>query len=140
MTGIKPTNWTYLEREFNQAWIGVERSFAHAIIELNYVSLKQVYQLMTRSQQPNYFDYRLQLRAGASLYTCTLSRSKSFILRPEQPRITINDQFPEAGFVVRYFNGIETQVSILPDLVEGPHDITPTVLSIFDQLLEHTID
>ena len=124
-----------IERAFRESWSYVEMFYAGQIIVRGVSFLIPLYRTV--------FVWRLmgydqKLRAGLSMDSLILSRSKVHGLRPDQAALQIYVA-EEAKFTVKYHNGASTMTSSV-DGTDSDLVIADELQSLIDRLVEQPID
>ena len=114
-----------LKGEFLASWDKMEEFYGKWMRE--YMDVDPVRELMATLREKGYDE---QLRAGQSLSTLILSRSRRHGMRPEQKFVAIS--FPDEGMVVQDLAGNE--------VAYGEVEVVPELLRLLDELVEEEID
>jgi hypothetical protein len=119
-----------IEKEFAASWDRPEDFFAR-VAQITDEGLQVVYDLIVDLKGRGYDK---QLRAGTSLFSFILSRSREWGLRREQPRVIIGLK-EDGGMAIKYREGdYWTQAET------ERFGFTPELQEFLDKLLKHPID
>ncbi|MCL4249447.1 MAG: hypothetical protein KJ065_14990 [Anaerolineae bacterium] len=128
-----------ITQDFEKSWSGMLRFFAYRVFLYDYIFLLPILKLivvLTFSEE-HYRTY--QMRAGQSLDSLMLSRSRNHGLRQDQARLRIAAT-GDGKFVLSFFDGETLTETVVDDLLEGAIEIVPPLKGFIDRLLQCPID
>jgi len=120
-----------IEAEFLESWYGIQQSYSGEIFTIRWIWIRNILPLIKIFRERG---YDRQFRAGTSMATLMISRSREYGLRRDQPFLAF-DMLEDGGMRVTFTiqNG---SVILNVDRIE----ITPEIENLLIPLLAYPID
>ena len=122
-----------LEQSFKNSWVGMQIFYADIIIIQERSFVIPIYRTVMILRHTG---YDRKLRAGQSLDSLILSRSRLHGLRPDQPALQIFVE--EDKFTVNYFDG-QSKQTMMVDATDKNLIIADELLQLINQLVEQPL-
>lgn len=120
-----------IEAEFLHSWDGIENSYNSEIFAMRWKWMTNIRPFIRTLRERG---YDRQLRAGQSMFTFIVSRSREYGLRRDQPFLAF-DMLEQGGMAVTF-----VAQNVFVPLVLPRADVTPELEPLLTALLAYPVD